>query len=209
MSTVLSLIGKVGQGPYLDGSSTKPGWLYQPMGDFFPALALIPSHKTQATRHTFKVINDLGGHEGTLLDIGCSTGYYLAGLRDRYLSAFGCDADPAAVAVAKELGLNVVLGFEHLKFARYMRPVTALALNIHMWWHKQHVADQMMDEIAERADRLFFQTAGSKSGGIYRVPEFKTAADEDYYLSRWFDRRELVDTTALHGGVRHLWLCQK
>jgi hypothetical protein len=206
MTSVLAeAIAQLGSGPYRDGSSTRAGWLYQPMGDFVPELQNVPCHWPDAVRHTFGVIRDAGGHEGTLIDVGCSTGYYLAGLSG-YSLAQGYERDPAALAIARACGLNVcseeLFG---LTPAEFPRPVTVLALNVHMWWVKQGVASDMMNRIANVADRCFFQTAGADSRGMFTVDFLRSAADEDRYLSWWFAHRELIDTTALHGGARRLW----
>jgi len=221
-------IAELGKGEYRDGSSTKAGWLYQPMGDFFPELKDVPVHCAEAVRHTFQIIEKCGPHKGTLIDIGCSTGYYLAGLGRRYGVAFGIEKDLRAVRVAHMLGMNVMAapdgsnvvgteaagmaaggkGFEPIE-VDLVSPVTVLALNVHMWWSKQGIAEKQMKQLSGFADRVFFQTAGMSSAGRYRVNSFRNMNDERIYLSEWFDSIELLDTTTLHGGVRHLWLLRK
>jgi 2-polyprenyl-3-methyl-5-hydroxy-6-metoxy-1,4-benzoquinol methylase len=55
---------------------------------------------------------------GRLLDIGCSTGYFLSRARGRGWETFGIDIDPLAINYAREqLGLNV--RFEQLKDSSY------------------------------------------------------------------------------------------
>ncbi len=215
MTPLMQAVSRLGAGAYKDGSSTKPGWLYQPMGDWFPELQGVPVHSAAAVRHTFEVIKNAGGHKGTLLDYGCSTGYYLAGLKPLgYAKVLGFEKDSAAADVAKLLGFHaedmacLTARFFSGEFGDF-RPITSIALNVHMWWEKQRIAEDMMRVIEEVSERLFFQTAGYHSRGRYVVPEFKTLDDEHEYLSRWWPNVQHLDTTTLHGGVRHLWMCSK
>jgi len=203
-------ISRLGAGEYKDGSSTKPGWLYQPMGDFFHDLRDVPVHSAKAVRHTFEIIKAHPTAEpGALLDFGCSTGYYLKLPGYHEHARYGWDADENAVAVAKVLGLVVNLWTPAiLRNHFYPKPVTALFLNCHMWAHKAGVADEMMAGIAQVADRVFFQTAGLHSAGRYRVLDFTNMEDERLYLSRWFGSIEHLDANPHHGGIRHLWLLQ-
>lgn len=206
----LELIDNIGAGEYRDGSSTKKGWTYQPMGDFFPELARVRVHCAAAVRRTFAAVRDAGGHGGALIDLGCSTGYYLAGLRDLYDLVLGWEADETAVAAGRSLGLDCRHASHpnSIELQSAVSPLTVLTLNVQMWWHKQGVDVDMMTMVAAHADRLFFQTATLDSGGRYKFPITGIDAEAEY-LSRWWETLELIDETTHHGGIRRLWKCQQ
>lgn len=215
MTDLQEAVSRLGCGPYLDGSISKPGWLYQPMGDLVSELRGTRCHTAAATRRTANLIAAEGGHAGTLIDLGCSTGFYLMRL-DGYAHRIGIERDARAAEVARLLNLNVRItdrpdrALHDLRFERLAQPgpVTALALNVHMWWERQGISRECMDAIAGIADRLFFQTAGQDSEGRCTVDYLCGEPDERDYLSQWFGDLKLVDANPHHGGIRRLWRLQ-
>ena len=209
MVDLLALLAQLGAGPYRDGSSATPGTLYQPMGDAFPALRGVPCHKPEAVRDDYRAVYAAGypWDREAVLDLGAATGYYDSLPCAAY---HGCEADPAAVAVAQALGLPVqhwpvTAATAHAAMARWV-PTTVLLLNLPMWLAKQGELDGVL--AAVRGARVFFQTAGLASGGMVVDDRLGTVEDERAYLGAYFSAVEFVRTTRHHGGERHLWQCR-
>lgn len=205
-----ALVAQLGVGPYRDGSSALPGTLYQPMGDFVPALAGVPCHKPEAVRDDYRAVYEAGEPwaQEVVLDLGCATGYYGQLPCAAYV---GLEADPAAAAVAQALGFAVQAeavtpATLALALERW-RPSTVLLLNLPMWLQRQRVLDDVLGVLGVLSARVFFQTAGLASGGMWVDDRLGTRDDEWAYLRAYFGVVDFVRTTRMHGGERHLWRC--
>lgn len=190
-----SLIKQMGLAK-LPGSSTREGWLYQPMGDLVDWLKDVPIHKPDAVRDDYQAVVSTGviNANSRVCDLGCATGYYPIRIAREYgCPTWGIEADPTARAIAEQLGVEIVDDIPD-------DANTLLMMNIHMWLPNQA-------EVMNRARHLttLFQTAGQGSGGMRKDPFLNRAAEEKY-LRQYWRQVDFIRTTNLHGGRRFLWL---
>lgn len=210
MDNVRACIARLGQ-TYRDGSSAAPGTLYQPLGDWLPALADVPVHKPRAVREDFQTVTHNYGDWTwrMVLEIGCANGYYGLGLQQRGIASLhGVERDPDARGLCHALGFRDVVG--HLAELPHNGSWdVGLCLNVQMWAHKQGDDRRLMDFLAAHCATVYFQTAGQRSQGMYTVPEFRDIDDERAYLRDWFTDVTWIRDTPHHGGLRTLWRCAR
>lgn len=186
-----------------DGSSTRPGYTYQPLLD--PAYADVPCHKPDAVRDDFQAV--LQAHDWTdarILDCGAHVGFY-SQLPGWY---HGLEADPHAAAIANAMGIPVThTAITPATLAQALAehtPNVVLLLNLPMWLHKQGVLDDCL-QILDCT--VFFQTAGAQSGGMFQDERLVDKDTEWAYLRQYFSTVLFIRSTTKHRGVRHLWKC--
>ncbi len=214
-------IARINQGPHYDGSSTQPGWVYHPIAfEEFSARV----HKTAAVNELQEVIlhGQIPEQTGmSILEIGCSIGYFAFNLAARGCSVTAYEADPEVHAVAE--AMRIYKEIDHIRFINKaftsddLAPIETaydltLMLNVHMWIHKllgpgKTIA--LMNVLSRKTKRLLFQTAHAQSGGMYRVMELKNAADIHAYLETCgFTNVQHIRDTDAHHGIRSLFLCE-
>ena len=208
-------ITKVGTNGYKDGSSLGPDWLYEYLP--FYGFEDVKVNKGSCVNE-YKIIENYIYDNITdldsLIDIGCSNGYFLFKFSSLFKKVIGIESDETVynlISVLKGLyefnNVELFLGNfneEHIK----ENFDVMLMMNTHMWMHKQMgdvVLMDLMKECAKKTKHLFFQTAHAESGGMYKVDSLKNLEDIiSYLIECGFTDIQKINTSSEHGGIRYL-----
>jgi len=214
-----NLVALIGSKTRCDGSSTRDGWTYHKIP--FDGFEDVQVHKTACVVERNLVVNDLVGFDyQSVLDVGCSVGWFAFYFARLGKAVLGIEADRSVFEVAQFLRdkakLNYSLGFwngsfdDHCPLA-YVSYDVVLFLNVHMWVERQIGPERTADALRGLTlQRLYFQTAHAASGGKAKVKRLKGLHDIAIYLrSCNFSRIKLLGETTAHGGVRYLFRAER
>lgn len=212
------LVEDIGSKEFCDGSSTRQGWVYHKIP--FDGFEDIQTHKTACVVERNLVVDDLAGFDyESVLDIGCSVGWFAFYFARLGKNVLGIEADQSVFEVARFLreksnlhSLDFWNGSfdDHLTQSPLAYDVV-LFLNIHMWVERQ-IGEKRTEEALRSLSlhRLYFQTAHAASGGKAKVKRLKGLHDIAIYLrSCNFSRIKLLGETTAHGGVRYLFRAER
>ena len=141
---------------------------------------------TPRVRNVLRLLGEAPGSDGgSVVDVGCAYGPFLAALRDEGVAAFGLDVSAGAVAhVRKSLGLPAVrASFETVDLGRLPRRISAVTL----WYVIEHFPRTR--EVLARAAALlppggvlaFSTPNGSGISARTRMQSFLRASPGDHF----------------------------
>jgi len=211
---VRRLIGRCGAGKYKDGSSSKTGFVYQPIP--FDGYEDIQVHREQECRRDAKVVfGDFGPMGGlSVLDIGSNIGFHSFLAARIGAKVVGYEADGANVDVA-----NALMSKHGVRKVRFIKTRidedtinamprgafdVGICLNLHMWLVKQMGPEgvlRLMMALRKKVGILYFQTAHRGGPGRFTCSFLNNPNDIRAYLEEcgWANVR------LLRSGVRYLF----
>lgn len=214
------LVEAIGSKELCDGSSTRQGWVYHKIP--FDGFEDVRTHKTACVVERNLVVDDLAGFDyQSVLDVGCSVGWFAFYFARLGKDVLGIEADRSVFRVARLLnqtsGLSNKLDLWNGSFDDRCPIHTSwnhdvvLFLNVHMWIERQIGLERTANALINlKLKRLYFQTAHADSGGKAKVERFKGLHDIAIYLrSCNFSRIKLLGETTAHGGVRYLFRAER
>ena len=198
---------------YYDGSAKRRGKTYHVID--IPYFQNTPYHR-KIQQEAKVVLNSVTGKVERVMDVGCSSGYYLFNLiRNHHIKqAIGYEADPIMNKVLKnivKIFLMESLSIENKITKNTVFPSkidVTICMNIHMWLYKQlgKDSDIVLSNLIKRSRQLFFQTAGLESNGMFLDKRMKNKEAIKKYLENLGGKKvSFIHTTNMHGGKRHLF----
>jgi SAM-dependent methyltransferase len=217
---IRKLISDIGKNGYKDGSSVSKGFTYCKLP--FDEFSDVPFHKDHA-KDEFAQIRQHAGDllsNSSILELGSAVGEFTFRLAENSKHVTAIEANSFAYRVAE--ALKIYRKFSNIDF--YNTDIESyvansedtfeicLCMNVHMWVEKQLGRErtiELLRNLSQRVRHFYFQTAHSKSGGMYLVEYLKNSNDIALYLANCgFIRIEEISRTASHGGERILFYCQ-
>ncbi len=210
-----TLIESIGDGERSDGSSTKKGWVYHKIP--FSGFDDVQVHKTACVAERDLVVKDLEGFDyKTVLDVGCSVGWFSFYFARLGKSVLGIEADTNVFKVIKFLRDKSkvdMLGLWNGSFddSCPMSYDVVLFLNVHMWIEKQIGLHRTRASIKGLdLKRFYFQTAHEGSSGMAKAKGLRCWHDIVSYLNSCsFSKVKLIGQTGEHGGIRYLFRAER
>lgn len=212
VKTTKKIISRMGQ-KYYDGSAKRSGKTYHLID--IPYFHNIPFHRNIISEANV-VFNSITGNVERIIDVGCSSGYYLFNLIRRYFiqQAIGYEEDPIMNNILQNI--KKIFSMELLTIENKIERDTifpsnidvVICMNIHMWLYKQlgKSSDIVLSNLIKNSRQLFFQTAGLESNGMFLDKRMKNKETIKKYLED-VGKKEVtfIHTTNMHGGKRHLF----
>ncbi len=213
-----ALVEKIGSKTLCDGSSTKQGWVYHKIP--FDGFADVRTHKAACVVERNLIVDDLVGFDyQSVLDVGCSVGWFAFYFARLGKDVLGIEADRSVFEVARflrEKSHLSTLAFWNGSFDDHLTqsPLAydvVLFLNVHMWIERQIGAERTAEALRRLSlKRFYFQTAHAASGGKAKVMRLKGLNDIAIYLQSCnFSKVKLLGETTAHGGVRYLFRAER
>ena len=209
------LVSLIGPKERCDGSSTRKGWTYHKIP--FDGFDDVRVHKTACVVERDIVVNDLVGFDyKSVLDVGCSVGWFSFYFARLGKNVLGIEADRSVFGVANFLRDKSQLDnldFWSGSFDDHcpLEYDVVLFLNVHMWIERQIGLRRTAEALRKLTlKRLYFQTAHAASGGKAKVKRLKGLNDIAIYLQSCdFSKIKLLGETTAHGGVRYLFRAER
>ncbi|WP_284735753.1 class I SAM-dependent methyltransferase [Dongia deserti] len=171
-------------GDYKPGNVSRPGHLYNPLP--FPEFADVP-YQRAACEERFDLISKLLPRPfkgGTLLDIGCHTGYNCFRFREKNFQCTGIEADPLTAEIAADvdqLKKTQVRFINSRADANMIRSLghfdVVLFLSTFQWvvhFDGFDAAVALLAEVQRNCDCLFFETSMGQEGKM-KLPQLPDA----------------------------------
>ncbi len=210
-----ALVKEIGSKALCDGSSTKKGWVYHKIP--FDGFEDVRTHKEACVVERNLVVDDLVGFDyQSVLDVGCSVGWFAFYFARLGKDVLGIEADRSVFRVAQflrdraELN-NLDLWNQGFNGSFSFTYDVVLFLNLHMWIERQIGEERTAEALrCLSLKRLYFQTAHAASGGMAKVKRLKGLNDIAIYLQSCnFSKIKLLGETTMHGGIRYLFRAER
>lgn len=198
---------------YYDGSSSKPGRTFHKLD--IPYFNFV-SYQRNIELEYQAIIDSMSIVPKTIIDIGCSAGYYLFNMirRFRLEKVIGYEADPVLfdllIKVKSTFNLRELYLFNKVTNETEFEPVdVVICMNIHMWLQKQmgkEKTNQLLRKLIQGSKELYFQTSGEESFGRVTIKEL---SNKDVIMGFLYDlsasQVSLIHMTELKGRRRYLF----
>jgi len=197
---------------YYNGSSKHRGKSYTKID--IPNFESIPFHRDNSKEYEL-IKSNLNINPKEILDIGCTTGYTSFNLLRDFspVKIIGYEADPEVLNFL--LSIKRVFCLDNIDFLSGVSPETifpksdlVIFMNVHMWLYKIYgdKVNIIMKNLISSTKEIFFQTAGGESAGMFKVNNLTSKEEIESYLKSVGGKNiKFINTSKLHGGLRHLF----
>jgi len=167
--------------------------------------------------------------KGSLLDLGCSEGYFSFGLSNECDPVIAIDNVEENIQKCKEYGRSSYIS--HITFKvgdiiSYVRSLpddfyfqNILYMSVHhhlLAQHGSNVGEEILYRLSERCSSMFFDMGQKNEKGCLGYAWWKALPDinPDDYVKSLFDKTKFtkicpICSTLVHGAQRKLWLAGK
>ena len=198
---------------YYDGSSSRPGRTFHKLD--IPCFSFVPFQRNIEPEYQ-AIINSMSIVPKTVIDIGCSAGYYLFNMmrRFRLQKVIGYEADPVLFGLLTKIrstfNLTELNLFTKVNSETEFEPVDiVICMNVHMWLQERigkEKTNQLLRKLIQGSKELYFQTAGRESFGRVTIKELSNKdIISDFLYNLGASQVSPIHITKLKGRKRYLF----